>query len=202
MKLFHSPASPYVRKINVLLHELGQTDAVDLLPTATTALDSDQALMAKNPLAKLPALERDDGVTLYDSRVITAFLNDRFNGTFYPQGARKWETLVLEATGDGMLDCAVPMIYEIRLRPENERSPRYVEALWAKVDRALTALNDRWMSHLAGPVDMGQIAVACALGYLDFRHDARNWRDGNDTLAAWFETFSARPSMQATLPQG
>lgn len=202
MKLFHSPASPYVRKINVLLHELGQVDAVELLTTATTVLDSNEALMTKNPLARLPALERDDGATLYDSRVITAYLNDRFNGTFYPGGTRRWETLTLEATGDGILDCAVPMVYEIRLRPENERSPRYVEALWAKVDRAVSALNDRWISHLAGPIDMGQIAVGCALGYLDFRHGDRNWRAGNDDLAAWFETFGARPSMQATAPKG
>ena len=202
MKLYHSPASPYGRKINVLLHELGVSEQVERLPTHTTVLQSDAALLAKNPLAKVPALERDDGATLYDSRVISAFLNDHFGGAFYPQGSRRWETLVLEATADGILDSAVPMVYEVRLRPENERSPAYVEALWAKVERAVGALNDRWISHLSGPLDMGQISVGCALGYLDFRHGARNWRDGNDDLAAWFARFSERASMQATIPSG
>lgn len=202
MKLFDSAASPYVRKINVLLHELGKSDAVERVATVTNALQSDPGLVAKNPLGRIPALERDDGATLYDSRVISAYLNDLFGGSLYPQGARRWETLVLEATGDGILDCAVPMVYEIRLRPENERSPAYVEALWRKVERAVGVLNDRWISHLSGPLDAGHIAVGCALGYLDFRHEDRDWRSGNDALAAWFETFSARPSMQATRPQG
>ena len=98
------------------------------------------------------------------------------------------------------MDCAVSMAYEMRLRPENERSPQWVEAQWAKVSRAVDVLNARWISHLKGPLDMGQISVGCALGYLDFRHDARGWRKGNDALAAWFETFDSRPSMQATPP--
>ena len=87
MKLFHSPASPYVRKVVVLLHELGKTDAVVLDTVATTAFATNEGLSTANPLGKLPALQRDDGVTLYDSRVITAYLNDLFDGGLYPQGA-------------------------------------------------------------------------------------------------------------------
>jgi glutathione S-transferase len=73
---------------------------------------------------------------------------------------------------------------------------------WAKIDRALDAAETRWTPHLNGPLDMGQIALACALGYLDFRHAARNWRAGRDTLAAWYTGFAQRPSMQATVPVG
>ena len=200
MKLFFSPASPYVRKVNVLLHELGKTDDVDFEEIATTAFESNSALIASNPLGKIPALERPDGATLYDSRVICGYLNDTFNGSVYPKGSRKWETLTLEATGDGIMDCAVSMAYEVRLRPENQQSPQWVEAQWAKVERALGVLNARWVSHLKGPLDMGQISVGCALGYLDFRHDARGWRRGHDALAAWFETFDSRSSMQASKP--
>lgn len=200
MKLFQSPASPYVRKVNVLLHELGKTDEVIAEEIATTAFDSHPSLVASNPLGKIPALERPDGTTLYDSRVITAYLNDLFGGNFYPQGARKWETLALEATGDGIMDCTVSISYERRLRPENERSPDWIEAQWAKAARAITALNTRWMSHLQAPVDMGQISVASALSYIDFRHSERNWRSGNDALAKWHATFDSRPSMQATQP--
>lgn len=200
MKLFYSPASPFVRKCVVLLHELGQPDAVQLEAVTTTALASDDALKAANPLARLPALQRPDGTTLYDSRVITAFLNDLYGGSFYPQGTSRWETLTLEATGDGMMDSAISMVYEKRLRPEAQVSDAWIEAQWAKIERTLSVVNARWMSHLSGPVAMGHVSVACALSYLDFRLDARNWRQGHEALAAWHEGFAARPSMQATTP--
>lgn len=198
MKLFHSPLSPFVRKVTVLLHELGKADAVALNEVTTTAFDPAQALIASNPLGKLPALERPDGTTLYDSRVITRYLNDLYGGGLYPQGQRLWETLTLEATGDGIMDCGVSMAYEVRLRPEGQRSAEWIEAQWGKAARAISVLNGRWMSHLHGPLDMGQISVACALSYIDFRHGARDWRNGNDALAAWHKGFESRPSMQAT----
>jgi len=200
MKLFHSPASPFVRKVNILLNELGKTDAVELLEVSTTAFASDANLVASNPLGKIPALTRPDGVTLYDSRVICAYLNDLFDGGLYPTGSRRWETLALEATGDGIMDCAVSMTYEVRLRPQAQQSPEWIDAQWAKIARALSVLNTRWMSHLAGPVDMGQVSVAAALSYVDFRHAARDWRVGHDALAKWHASFESRPSMQATLP--
>lgn len=200
MKLFHSPASPYVRKVCVLLHELNRQDSVELATVTTTALASDDALKAANPLARLPALERPEGTTLYDSRVITAYLNDLYGGPLYPQTSGRWDTLTLEATGDGIMDSAVSMAYEVRLRPQQTQSTEWIEAQWRKVSRALGALNARWISHLSGQITMGHVSVACALGYLDFRHGARNWRQGNDALAAWFAEFESRPSMQATLP--
>ena len=84
--------------------------------------------------------------------------------------------------------------------PENLQSTDWIDGQWDKVSRALDTVNTRWMSHLAGPLDMGQIALACALGYLDFRHDDRGWRKGRDTLDDWFATFATRDSMQATRP--
>ena len=201
MKLYHSPASPFVRKVVVLLHELDKADAVELATVSTTAFASDESLMSANPLARLPALERPEGATLYDSRVITAYLNAQFGGSYYPEGSSRWETLTLEATGDGIMDSAVSMAYETRLRPQEQQSPEWIEAQWAKVARALSVLNARWISHLAGPITMGHISVACALSYLDLRHDARQWRKNNDALAKWHENFEARPSMQATRPE-
>ncbi len=133
--------------------------------------------------------------------MICAYLDDRAGSKLYPTGARRWDTLTLEATADGILDAALSMVYEGRMRPENERSPDWVEAQWIKVERALTAVNTLWMSHLHGRMDMGHIAMGAALGYLDFRHEARNWRSGRDALAAWYKGFADRPSMQATLPQ-
>ena len=200
MKLFYSPTSPYVRKVMVVLHETGQLPDVELAPASGTPLDPDAALMGHNPLSKVPALERAEGPTLYDSRVICRFLDDRAKAGLYPQGAAQWDTLTLEATADGILDAALLMVYENRLRPEPLRFSPFVEGQWAKVARACSALNSRWIAHLSRPLDAGQIAVGCALGYLDFRHDARNWRAGNDALAAWYADFAARPSMTATVP--
>lgn len=200
MKLAYSPTSPYVRKVMVLLHETGQLEEVTLEARATTPLAPDQTLLPSNPLGKVPALERAEGPALYDSRVICAYLNDRAKGSLYGSGARHWDILTLEATADGILDAALSMTYEWRMRPEDKRSDEWVDGQWGKVARACAALNTRWMSHLSGPLDMGQIAVACALAYVDFRHDARGWRTGNDALAAWYAQFDSRPSMQATRP--
>jgi glutathione S-transferase len=200
MKLYYAPTSPYVRKVMILLEETEKLGDVELINVATTPVAADAALLAKNPLAKVPALERPDGPTLYDSRVITAYLDSRAGDKLYPIGARRWDTLTLEATADGILDAALLMTYEARLRPEDKRMPEWVEGQWDKVARSVAVLNTRWMSHLSGPLDMGQIAVACALAYVDFRHDARGWRQGNDSLASWFKEFESRPSMQSTVP--
>jgi glutathione S-transferase len=151
--------------------------------------------VALNPLGKIPTLERAGGPALYDSRVICRYLDDLAGGRLYPEKPRLWETLTLEATAHGVAEAAVLMVYEERLRPEEARSEAWVEGQWAKVARALDALEARWMSHLAGPLDMGQIATGCALGYLDFRHGRRDWRAGRPALAAWEAKFAARPAM-------
>lgn len=200
MRLHHSPTSPFVRKVMVLLHETGTLSSVTLVPAAGTPVDPGTMPVAHNPLGKIPALERDTGPTLYDSRVICRYLDELAGAGLYPQGNRLWDSLTLEATADGMMDAAVLVVYESRLRPEEMRFATWTEGQWSKVDRALTALESRWISHLSGPLDIGQIAVGCALGYLDFRHAARDWRAGRPALAEWFAAFAARPSMQATLP--
>jgi len=100
------------------------------------------------------------------------------------------------------MEAAVLMVYETRVRPEDRRHGPWVEGQWAKIARALDALESRWIDHLAGPLDMGQIAVGCALEYLDFRHAARGWREGRPRLTAWQRAFSARPAMLATAPVG
>jgi glutathione S-transferase len=200
MRLYYSPTSPYVRKIIVLLAETGHSDAVTLVPASGTPIDPGTQPLALNPLGKIPALELEGRPALYDSRVITRYLDDHFQAGLYPQGARLWDSLTLEATADGMLDAAILMVYEDRVRPEAKRFDAWVEGQWGKVSRALDALESRWMSHLYGPLDMGQIAVGCALGYLDFRHGGRNWRNGRPSLAAWEAGFAARDSMKASAP--
>ncbi len=199
LKLVSAPASPFVRKVRVLLHETGQADDVELMRVTTSPTDPSPEVRAANPLAKIPALIRDDGPALYDSRVITRYLDARAGAGLYPE-ARLWEVLTIEATADAIMDAAVLMVYEGRCRPEERQDRGWIEAQWGKVAGALDALDQRWMSHLSGPLDMGQIAVGCALGYLDFRHDGRGWRKGRGALDDWFAVFAERDSMRATRP--
>lgn len=200
MRLYHSPTSPYVRKVMVVLHETGQLDSVEVFTAHGSPVDVGTAPVTQNPLGKVPALERDDGPAIYDSRVITRFLDAKARAGLYPEPPRLWDTLTLEATGDGILDAALLMVYESRLRPEEHRLDAWVEGQWSKVARACAALESRWLSHLKGRLDIGQITISCALGYLDFRHDARNWRAECPGLAEWYARFAERPSMQATVP--
>lgn len=199
MKLLMSGASPFVRKVLVVLRETQQLDDVEIVSVTTAPGATPAELAAANPIGKIPALVRNGGATLYDSRVITRFLDDRAKAGLYP-ATNPWETLTLEATGDAIMEAAVSMVYERRLRDAAQQSDTWVENQWEKVSRGLDALDNRWMAHLHGPLDIGHIAVGCALGYLDFRHEDRSWRKGRDALAAWAGKFNARDSMQATVP--
>lgn len=198
MELLGSGASPFVRKARVCLAEAGITD-IPFVEVTASPMGGEEKINAANPLGKIPALVRDDGPTIYDSNVVCRFLDDRAKAGLYPS-ARLWEVLTLEATGDGIMEAAVGIVYEKRLRPENLWWPDWFEAQWAKINRSLDAIERQWMSHLHGPIDMGQISVACALGYLDLRHGDRDWRAGRDALAAWYKKFGERPSMVATAP--
>jgi glutathione S-transferase len=202
MRLYHSATSPFVRKVTVALKELGLADQVELVPASGNPVDPGSVPLGRNPIGKVPVLERADGPALYDSRVICRYLDELAGGRLYPAKPRLWETLTLEATADGILDAAVLMVYENRLRPDGARSPAWVEGQWQKIARALEAVEGRWIAHLAGPLDMGQIAMGCALGYLDFRHSARDWRAGHPALAAWEARFAERPAMQESKPKG
>ena len=131
MKLMTSGASPFVRKVRVMIAEAGLTGRIAEVEVATTPMGPSRDLIAVNPLGKIPALVRDDGPTLYDSRVICRFIDSLSDHDFYPQ-SRLWDILVLEATADGILDAAVLMVYEARFRDENQRSQAWLDGQWAK----------------------------------------------------------------------
>jgi len=200
MELYDNPASPFCRKVQVVLRETGQLDEVTPRFAVGSPTAPEQMPVAENPLGKIPALVRPGGATLYDSRVICRYLDQRAGAGLYPEPPALWDTLVLEATADGIMEAAVLMVYEARCRPEEIRHAPWVAGQWEKITRALDALEARWMAHLHGPFGMGQIAAGCALGYLDFRHGDRDWRGGRESLAAWFLKISERDSMAATLP--
>jgi glutathione S-transferase len=202
MRLFHSSASPYVRKVMVVLIETGQAADVTIVPATGNPLDPGSMPLTQNPLGKIPCLERPDGPALFDSRVICRYLDDRAGGRLYPSPPRLWETLTLEALADGILDAALLMRYETHVRPEASRSPEWIEGQWAKIARALDTVEDRWIAHLNGSFDMGQAAMACALGYIGFRHAQRDWRGGRPLLSQWGNRIAARESLASTVPTG
>jgi glutathione S-transferase len=202
MKLHTSPASPYGRKVKVVAHETGLVTHLSLHNVQTSAVATDLGLIADNPLGKLPCLVLADGRALYDSRVICEYLDSLHAGVrLVPRdGSPRWETLRLQALGDGILDAALLARYETALRPEERRWPAWIDGQLDKVDRALDRLEAVEAPAFGPQVDLGTITVACALGYLDFRFAERDWRGGRPALAEWYGQFAARPSMRATAP--
>lgn len=201
MKLYHAPASPFVRKVMVLAHETGLVDQLEIATVATTPVNPDAGVVQANPIKKIPALVADDGMTLFDSPVICEYLDSQHSGAkmFPAPGPARWEALRLQAAGDGLMDAAILWIYEGRIRPEDIHYAPWTEAQMGKVDGALAAMNG-WSEGFGDRVDIGTITAGCACGYLDFRFPQKDWRGEHRALAAWYERFSARPSMQATRP--
>ena len=197
MKLIMAEASPFARKVRVVLRETNQLKDVEEVSIATSPFQVNEHAKAANPTGRIPSLIRADGPALYDSRVITRYLDAKAAAGMYPE-ASLWDVLTVEATGDSMMDSAVSISYELRLRPQEKVSSEWTDAQWTKVMGGCDALQSQWMDLLNGPLTMAHISIACALGYLDLRHDARNWRQGHDALAAWFADFSKRPSFQET----
>lgn len=199
MKLRYSPLSPYVRKVMVIAHETGLADKIETIVTDTRA--GDPQLNKENPLGKVPTLVTDGGEFLYDSRVIAEYLDSLHDGVkiFPPVGGSRWTALRRQALADGIMDAALLGVYE-KLRPETEQSATWIVKLKSKVFQGLAVLEEE-AEEFGDAFDIGLLAIGCALGYLDLRYAADNWRAEHPALADWFENFSARPSMMATAPK-
>ncbi|PAU52971.1 glutathione S-transferase [Pseudomonas sp. PIC25] len=202
LTLFHSPASPFVRKVMVLLHETGQLDRVALHTVALSPTSPSAELNADNPAGKIPALRLEDGSVLHDSRVILDYLDHQHVGEpLIPRdGTARWRRLTLASLADAILDAAVLTRYETFLRPEEKRWDDWLAAQKDKIQRALAYFEQNAAAELACHFDIAAIGVACALGYLDLRQPELGWRDRYPRLAAWYAEVSQRPSMQATQP--
>ena len=195
MKLFHSQTSPFVRKVMVAAHELGLAERIETLPSAVHPVTRDGRVLAVHPLAQVPTLILDGGEAIADSRVICEYLDALGGGRLFPAaGAARWAALNLQSTADAVLDAALLIRYELTARPEAERSQAWMDGQHAKIASAL----DWFETQALDGVDIGTIALACALGYLDLRFSDLGWREGRPNLAAWFSDFSERASMRAT----
>jgi glutathione S-transferase len=198
VQLYYAAASPFARKVRVLVREKGLADRVE--ETSVNPFADPEDLYAVNPLGKIPALVLSDGTALFDSPVICEYL-DTISGAprFLPkEGERRWQVLRMQALADGIMDCAVAMIYEIR-RPESLRSADWQQRRQSGILRSIRLLDGN-LSLLSGATNLGSIAVACALGYLDFRLPEIDWRLDHPQLANIYAALSNLPGMQATLP--
>lgn len=198
LKLHWSPKSPYVRKVMICAHELGLLARLTLVRSVAAMLKPNPAIMADNPLSKIPTLVRDDGTVLFDSLVICEYLNELGQGQLFPTaGDDKWRALRWHALGDGMLDAL------ILWRNEREREQplqALTDAFELKIRACLTQLEQEVQGLSQSPLTIGTLTLGCALGYADYRFDALGWRALAPRLAAWFETLEQRPSFQSTRP--
>ncbi len=186
MKFLSSPASPYVAKAALAAKFAG----IEMETVAVDSTNGDPVLDAANPLSKIPCLVLDDGTGIFDSRSITRYLDRASGGKLFPTdsaGLLKAERM--EALCDGINDCAVGFMYEMRFRPEEKVHKPWQERLWGKVERGLDAA----MADLppsGADANIGSIALSASLGYLDLRF-AGKWESGRDDLVAWRDAFDA-----------
>lgn len=199
MKLFYAASSPFVRKVMACAIELGLDGKIETTKGAAHPIKRDQNIIAASPLGQVPTLVTDDGMALYDSRVICEYLDHLGGGKLFPSGAARWQALVEQSAADGLLDAALLCRYEATARPENLRSTEWRDGQMDKIATALKQF-EAWVPGFGNRFDIGTITAGCALGYLDFRFNDYGWRKGRDSLAAWFAKFDARPAMEKTRP--
>jgi glutathione S-transferase len=199
LTLRFSPASPFVRKVRIAASVLGLDQDIKAEPAET--MSPSDSVRQQNPLGKIPTLVLEDGSTLFDSRVILEYLDQRAGGgRIIPKDpAARFAALRLQALGDGILDASILQVYEGRWRPAERHEPKWLEHQAGKVARGLKALEDS-PPEVGNPPHVGQITVACALGYRDFRF-GEGWRKDHPRLVAWLDRFAAQvPAYAATRP--
>lgn len=205
MKLYWTPASPFTRKVCVAARELGLWDRIEVVPTVwphewgTATIAFTPGLAETNPLARIPALETEDGVPLCDSTTICLYLDEFAGGGLIPGGAARWRMWSIYAIADGLIESQVAMRAE-KLRPEAGQSAGFLEKHRDRIERCFDALEAR-AGELGPAPDLGRITVGAACGYQDWREWLGDFRGGRPGLARWYDTFAERPSMRATVPQ-
>jgi glutathione S-transferase len=202
LQLFYSPTSPYVRKVIIVAMHLGVNDKIERLASAASPIDRDRNIAKFNPLTKVPSARTDDGLNLFDSRVICEYLDSECKGGLFPSSGRaRWVALTQQALGDGLLDAALLARYESAVRPEALRWKQWTDGQISKVVDCLKEIEEQAGSLGVNKFTIGEITIACALGYLDFRYDDMQWRTHYPKAAEWFAKFTdAHSFMAATVP--
>lgn len=201
MKLRYSPSSPFVRKVSVAAIETGLDARIERIPT--NPMKREDTANSPNPLGKVPCLETDDGMALYNSPVIIEYLDTLHDGPklIPAEGRARWDVLRRQALADGILDAVVLSFVESLRKPERQ-SKGYIAHNRAAVARAVDALEKeaRLLADPNGPPDIGAITIGVALDFVAMHFKDYDWRPDHPALASWFETFRERPAMVATRP--
>ncbi len=200
MRLHWSPRSPFVRKVMIVLHETGLPDRVECVRSVVAfAAPPNPAVLADNPLGKIPALVLDDGTALFDSRVICEYLDGLHAGPklFPADPAARFRQLRWLALADGLTDILLLWRNE-RLRPTGP-DPVIAAAIEAKVRACFAALEADAAALAAAAFGIGQAAVVCALGQMDFRFAGSGWEAAHPGLDGWYREVGTRPSVAATV---
>ena len=200
MKLYFSAASPYVRKVMVSAIETGLDKKIEQMPTSVVPTKPNADIARDNPLMKVPTLVTDGGEALFDSRVICEYLDSLHDGRklIPAAGGDRWRVLRLQALGDGILDAGIISRYELAIRPQEKQWSDWLAGQGKKITQGLDLAENE---NLGGPINLGQIAIACAIGWLEFRKPIGDIRPGRPKLFKWYDEFAKRPSMQATVPK-
>lgn len=197
MKLIGSPTSPFVRKIRVLLLEKGYDDIeVEMV----NPWDNPEKLLSLNPFSRVPTLVLSNGVAFYDSKLIVDYIETNMQGPkmIPTAGAGRWFVLQAQAHADSLLDVGVRALLE-RRRPADKQIKEKIMRDEVAVARGISAAA-KMVASMEAQVNLGHIAVACALGFVDFRLPHLKWRERQPALSAWYQNMRLRPSMQATVP--
>jgi glutathione S-transferase len=197
MILRSSPPSPFGRKVKLALGILGLEDDVTIEKADPT--DASDSLRKQNPLGKIPALITEDGTVIYDSPVILEYLDQRAGGgKIIPKEMNaRIKALTLQALCDGILDAGILLVYEGRWRPPEMAVQKWLDHQRGKVERAMAVLEAEPPPLDATP-NVGQITLACALGYGDLRFEGK-WRAGHPKLVKWLDAFAAKvPAFEKT----
>ncbi|MDZ7600823.1 MAG: glutathione S-transferase [Hoeflea sp.] len=197
MKILYSPASPYSAKVRMAA-KLAGIDAEGVL---TDTVAAPAGLLDANPLGKIPTLVTDEGLAVYDSRVIMQYLDRTGAKRLYPRNAvKRTEVEVLEALCDGICDCLLAIMYERRFRPEEMIHQEWIDRQWTKVSRALDYLEAN-MPRSTKALNGGHLALAALLGYLALRFPGK-WERGRPKLKRWSAKFAASfPELDALRPR-
>lgn len=197
MILRNAPASPFGRKVRVATYLLGLDSQIEFRLASPT--DPKDDLRQQNPVGKIPVLIGEDGVAYYDSRVILEYLDQRAGGgRIIPRETNaRFEALRLQALCDGICDACLLLVYEKRMRPAEHQDDNWMAYQAEKVDRGLATLEASPPRIDATPT-VGQIALACTLGYRDLRFEG-TWRKTYPKLVAWLDRFAAQvPAFEET----
>jgi glutathione S-transferase len=197
MKLLSQTHSGYARKVLVMAHEIGIAEQLDVVHHETSPTRRNETVFAANPLGKVPVLVCDDGLVLFDSIVICEYLDGLYDGRrlIPPHGRERLLTLRLQAIAQGIADTGGALRVEVNRRPGALRWQAFADGQTEKLVAAYDFV-EREVA-LDGPIDLGHIALATALDWIEFRN-LPSFRAGRPRLMRWYDAFLQRPSMLAT----